>query len=53
MHDALLVYDRGEADPNSEGGKLAQQTIDNMKAKLGYCGKCAKEVILFLMRARY
>ena len=53
MHDALLVYDKGEGDPNSEGGKLAQQTVTNMKARLGYCEKCAKEVILFLMRSRY
>jgi serine protein kinase len=53
MHDALLVYDRGEADPNSEGGKLAHQTVANMKDRLGYCEKCAKEVILFLMRTKY
>jgi serine protein kinase len=53
MHDALLVYDKGEADPNSEGGKLAHQTVANMTSKLGYCEKCAKEVILFLMRQRY
>jgi predicted Ser/Thr protein kinase len=53
MHDALLVFDRGESDTTSEGGKLAQQTIANMKAKQGYCDHCAKEVILFLMRSRY
>ncbi|MGK5083381.1 serine protein kinase PrkA [Bdellovibrionota bacterium FG-1] len=54
MHDALLVYDKGEAAPTtSEGGKLAQTTIANMVARQGYCDKCAKEVILFLMRSRY
>jgi serine protein kinase len=53
MHDALLVYDRGESTTHTEGGKLAAQTIANMKAKLGYCDLCAKEVILFLMRSRY
>lgn len=58
MHDALLVYDRGESpngayDPGSEGGKLARQTVSNMISKRGYCEDCAKEVILFLMRSRY
>jgi serine protein kinase len=55
MHDALLVYDKkGEATTNdSEGGRLAQQTIANMVKKLGYSELGAKEVILFLMRSRY
>jgi hypothetical protein len=54
MHDALLVFARGETtESNSEGAQLARQTIANMKAKLGYCDLCAKEVILFLMRSRY
>ena len=53
MHDALLVYEKGDADVNSEGGKLAQTTINNMVSRQGYCDKCAKEVILFLMRTRY
>jgi serine protein kinase len=53
MSDALLVYDTDELDRSSEGSTLAQQTIDNMKTKLGYCPSCAKEVIIFLMRQRY
>ena len=53
MHDAVVVYDTEKDDPHSEGGKLARQTISNMKGKLGYCEKCAKEVISFLMRQRY
>ena len=31
MSDALLVYDTEQHDPNSEGGKLARQTVNNMK----------------------
>ena len=53
MSDALLVYDTEQHDPNSEGGKLARQTVNNMKTRFGYCDKCAKEVVSFLMRQRY
>lgn len=56
MHNALLVYgtERGKPDPTQEeGARLAEQTVDNMKNKLGYCDHCAKEVITFLMRQRY
>ncbi len=53
MSDALLVYDSQKDDPTSEGAQLARKTIQNMKSKLGYCEKCAKEVIMFLLRQRY
>jgi serine protein kinase len=53
MSDALLVYHTDEHDPNSEGAKLALQTIGNMKNRLGYCENCAKEVITFLLKQRY
>ena len=53
MSDSLLVYDTDKLDPTSEGGKLALQTIGNMRSKFGYCDKCAKEVISFLMKQRY
>ena len=53
MSNALLVYNTESHDPGSEGAVLAQQTVTNMKANLGYCDHCAKEVITFLMRQRY
>jgi predicted Ser/Thr protein kinase len=54
MSDALLMYNTDEdASSSDEGGKLARQTVDNMKSKLGYCEHCAKEVITFLMKQRY
>jgi serine protein kinase len=53
MSDALLVYDSEDHDPTSEGARLARTTIDNMKNRLGYCEKCAKEVITFLLKQRY
>ncbi|MEK6705119.1 MAG: serine protein kinase PrkA [Bdellovibrionota bacterium] len=53
MHDAVLVYDTDDDDPTSEGGILARNTMNNMKSRLGYCEKCAKEVITFLMRQKY
>lgn len=54
MHNALLVYGKGEkVDVNEEGGRLAAQTVKNMKSRLGYCDHCAQEVITFLMRQKY
>ena len=53
MSDSILVYDTDKLDPTSEEGKLALQTIGNMRGKFGYCDKCAKEVISFLMKQRY
>ena len=53
MHDAVVVYENDDVEPTGEGAKLARQTIDNMKSRLGYCEKCAKEVIIFLMRQKY
>jgi serine protein kinase len=48
MNNALQVD-----DGDSEGGKLAAQTVENMKSKHHYCDLCAKEVIRFLMKKRY
>lgn len=55
MHNALAQYDPSDPDRggNDEGLQLARLTIKNMIAKRGYCEHCAKEVITFLMRARY
>jgi serine protein kinase len=60
MHDALLLYGRGEAPEAdstnsalSEGQNLARQTVKNMREKLGYTDEGAKEVITFLMKSRY
>ncbi len=53
MSDALLVYGTDASDPDSEGGRLAHQTVENMKSKLDYCEGCAREIITFLMQQRY
>ncbi|MEK6578072.1 MAG: serine protein kinase PrkA [Bdellovibrionota bacterium] len=53
MSESLLSYGKERDDPTSEGAKLAARTVGNMKSKLGYCEKCAREVITFLMRQRY
>jgi len=66
MHDALLVYGSETSpldtptenspfgqDPDSEGAVLARQTVNNMVARQGYCLRCAKEVISFLLKQRY
>lgn len=62
MHDALLLYGRDDDKADqaestnsnlSEGQRLARQTVENMKLKLGYTEEGAKEVITFLMKSRY
>ena len=54
MHDALLVYGTDNDNTiSAEGRKLVRQTLEHMKSQMGYCEKCAKEVITFLMRQRY
>jgi len=53
MHNALLLYGNSKPDIGEEGSRLAYQTVENMKLKLGYCENCAKEVITFLMKQRY
>ncbi len=62
MHDALLLYGRDtdtgdellSTNSNlSEGQRLAKQTVENMKAQLGYSDEGAREVITFLMKSRY
>ena len=53
MHDALLHYGTDKEDPNSDGAKLARQTITNMVGRMGYDESSAREAIIFLMRKRY
>lgn len=65
MQNALQIYDKdssaegvpgwgqGALRPEDEGHRLALKTVDNMRARLGYCEHCAREVITFLMRQRY
>ncbi len=55
LHDALLVYGRdgGKESVDTEGQKLARDTIHNMTQRLGYCEKCAREGITFLLKSRY
>lgn len=53
MHNAVLLYGRDDANITEEGSRLARDTIDNLKRKLGYTEESAREVIQFLMRSRY
>jgi predicted Ser/Thr protein kinase len=53
MNDALMMFDTEKHNPNTDGAKLAHQTLTQMKSRFGYCDKCAKEVVTFLMRQRY
>jgi serine protein kinase len=53
MNTALKQFGNDHTDPNSEGSKLALQTITNMQKKFGYTVDGAKEVINFLMSRKY
>ncbi|NDG85161.1 MAG: serine protein kinase PrkA, partial [Proteobacteria bacterium] len=53
MNLALKHFGTDYHDPNSEGAKLAQLTLENMQKKFGYTVDGAKEVIGFLMTRRY
>ena len=53
MNTALKHFGTDHEDPNSEGVKLARQTIENMQKKHGYTVDGAKEVIGFLMSKKY
>ena len=53
MNTALKQFGTDYEDPNSEGSKLARQTIENMQKKFGYSMDGAKEVIGFLMSKKY
>ena len=53
MNTALKHFGNDHEDPNSEGTKLARQTIENMQKKWGYTVDGAKEVIGFLMSKKY
>ncbi len=53
MNTALKHFGTDHEDPNSEGIKLARQTIENMQKNWGYTIDGAKEVIGFLMSKKY
>lgn len=65
MHDALLFYSddtsafKGDGmlpkstTADSEGSQLATKTVGNLCKSFGYCPRCAKEVITFLLKVRY
>ncbi len=53
MNTSLKHFGTDHEDSNSEGAKLARQTIENMQKKHGYTVDAAKEVIGFLMSKKY
>ena len=53
MHVALKQFGTDFEEPNSEGAKLARETLQNMQKKFGYSDPGAKEIIGFLMSRKY
>ena len=53
MNTALKHFGTDYDEPNSEGSKLARETLTNMQKKFVYSEAGAKEVIGFLMSKKY
>lgn len=53
MHKALVADETEQANLHAEDIRLAKKTVDKMVSGMGYCEKCAKEVISFLVKQRY
>ena len=53
MNTSLKHFGTDYDEPNSEGSKLARETLSNMQKKFGYSEAGAKEVIGFLMSKKY
>ena len=53
MNSALKMFGTDHEDSNSEGSRLAHQTLENMQKNFGYSVDGAKEVIGFLMSRKY
>jgi serine protein kinase len=53
MNTALKLFGTDHEEANSEGSKLAHQTLENMQKRFGYSVDGAKEVIGFLMSRKY
>ena len=53
MNTALKHFGTDYDEPNTEGSKLARDTLLNMQKKFGYSEEGAKEVIGFLMSKKY
>lgn len=53
LRDAVEFFGTEKEDVTSDHHKLAKQTIGTMQKKYGYCEDCAKQTILFLVKAKY
>ncbi len=51
--DLLVLLTDGPERLDTQARTRAEQTLRTMKDKYGYCDKCAKEAVSFLMRKRY
>ncbi len=49
----LLVFLAGEASLDRESRERVERTLATMKEQYGYCEKCAKENVSFLLKRRY
>ena len=51
--DLLVLLTDGPERLEAAARARAESTLANMREKYGYCDKCAKEAVSFLMRKRY
>jgi len=51
--DVLVLLTDGPERLEREARTRAEATLDSMRERYGYCDKCAKEAVSFLLRKRY
>ena len=51
--DLLVLMTDGPAKMLADAAAAAQQTLDALKGRFGYCEHCAKDAVLALIRKRY
>ena len=53
LGDAIQFFGTEKEDRTTDHYKLATQTMSTMVQKLGYCQVCARQAILYLLKAKY
>lgn len=53
IQDVLIFLTDGPANLDAAARARAEQTMAKLRETYGYCDKCAKEAVSFLMRKRY
>ena len=53
LGDTIQFFGTEKEDRTTDHHKVAKQTVGTMVSNLGYCETCARQSILFLLKAKY